>query len=146
MTDQCPGFIELEHGGGRVAALLCRRRVGGGAHLCPRVQRVGAAMDDPDVISRIDRNAGDRPEQPVVRERLRPQRIDLEARRGRLRCNGRRGLRVWALAIPTIACQASVAAQAHADQRERAGPSENVSNHTHHRTVAVRLQLILRAK
>ena len=38
-------------------------------------------MDDPDVILRVHRHADRRAEQPVVGERLRPHRIDLEARR-----------------------------------------------------------------
>ena len=39
------------------------------------------AVDDPDVVARVDRDADRRAEHPVVRQRLRPERIDLEARR-----------------------------------------------------------------
>src|SRR6185295_12433543 len=47
------------------------------------LQRVDAAVDYPDAILRIDGNAGDRSENPVLRhrERLRPQRIDFHFRR-----------------------------------------------------------------
>ena len=38
-------------------------------------------MDDPDVILVVDPDADRHAEQPAVRQRLRPQRIDLEARR-----------------------------------------------------------------
>jgi hypothetical protein len=47
-------------------------------------------MNDPDVILRVDGDAGDRSEEPVVRQRFRPERIDLERRR-RLRGHGRGG-------------------------------------------------------
>ena len=46
-------------------------------------------MHDPDVIARIDGDAGHRSEDPVVRQRLRPERIDLEGRG--LGCAGLRG-------------------------------------------------------
>ena len=36
-------------------------------------------MDDPDVIPRVNRDADGRPEQPVVRQRLRPEGVDLES-------------------------------------------------------------------
>ena len=38
-------------------------------------------MDDPDVVLVVDPDADRHAEQPAVRQRLRPQRIDLEARR-----------------------------------------------------------------
>ena len=38
-------------------------------------------MDDPDVIVRIDPHADGLAEHPVIGQRLRPQRIDFEARR-----------------------------------------------------------------
>ena len=37
-------------------------------------------MHDPDVILRVDGHAGDRSEHPVIRQRLGPERIDLERR------------------------------------------------------------------
>jgi hypothetical protein len=37
-------------------------------------------MDDPDVVLTVDRDAGDLAEDPVVRERLRPERFGLEFR------------------------------------------------------------------
>ena len=47
-----------------------------------RLQR-RRAMRDPDVIARVDRDAGDRADNPAVRQRLRPQRIDAILGRGR---------------------------------------------------------------
>ena len=44
------------------------------------LERAGA-MDDPDVILRVDRHADRLAEHPFVRQRLRPQRIDFEVRR-----------------------------------------------------------------
>ena len=38
-------------------------------------------MDDPDVIALVHRDADRRAEHPMVRQRLRPERIDLEVRR-----------------------------------------------------------------
>jgi hypothetical protein len=35
-------------------------------------------MRDPDMIVRVDGDAGDGAEQPVIRQRLGPERIDLE--------------------------------------------------------------------
>ena len=46
------------------------------------MQPAGAAMDDPDVVLLVDPDADGPAEQPVVGQRLRPQRIDLEHRRG----------------------------------------------------------------
>ena len=37
-------------------------------------------MDHPDVIALVHRDADRRAEHPVVRQRLRPERIDLEVR------------------------------------------------------------------
>ena len=51
----------------------------------PRGHRIEAAMHDPDVILRIDGDAGDRSEKPVIRKRLGPERIDLERGRRRRR-------------------------------------------------------------
>ena len=38
-------------------------------------------MDDPDVVLVVDPDADRHAEQPVIRQRLGPQRIDFEARR-----------------------------------------------------------------
>ena len=38
-------------------------------------------MDDPDIVLGVDRDADGHAEQPLVGQRLRPQRIDLEDRR-----------------------------------------------------------------
>ena len=84
-VQQVAGLIELEDRRRRNAALLRRLRIGRRAHLRPLVQGHAAAVDDPDVILRIDRHADRRAEQPVVRQRLRPHRIDLKPR-------GHRGL------------------------------------------------------
>ena len=48
-------------------------------------------MDDPDVILAVDGHAGDRSQNPVIGQRLRPERIDLIAA-GRLRRGCGRGL------------------------------------------------------
>src|SRR5581483_3999108 len=71
--DQVAGLIELEYGWGlraAVAGLLIRRRL-------VRRERV-LPVDDPDVILRVNRHADGHPDVPVVRERLRPERINLE--------------------------------------------------------------------
>ena len=44
------------------------------------VERLAAAMDDPHIVLRVDRNADGHAEQALVRQRLRPERIDLEDR------------------------------------------------------------------
>ena len=91
MLTSVAGLIELEHRRRRQRSTSSA--VGGSvasADLGARGERVGAAMDDPDVILGVDRNAGDRSEHPVVRQRLRPERIDLEARRGAWPSRGRR--------------------------------------------------------
>jgi hypothetical protein len=53
-------------------------------------------MYDPDVVLRVDRDAGNRPEHPMVGQRFRPEGIDFEgwgldpaASLGRRRPNGR---------------------------------------------------------
>ena len=48
---------------------------------CPlvRVQVAGAGVDDPDVVLLVDPDADRQAEHPVVRQRLGPERIDLEA-------------------------------------------------------------------
>ena len=45
------------------------------------VQARVAAMHDPDVVLRVDGHADRLAEHPVIRQRLRPERIDLEGRR-----------------------------------------------------------------
>src|SRR5262249_8356575 len=71
--------IELEHRR-RGHAALRLRRIRGGINLL-RLERAGAAMNDVDVIVLVDADADDVAEYPVVRHRLRPHRIDFEARR-----------------------------------------------------------------
>src|SRR5204863_9061828 len=78
MPDQIAILVELENGWRRSAA-LCSGRVGGGVYFS-RFERAGS-MDDPDVILRIDRYANGLAEDPVVRQRLRPQRVDFKPRR-----------------------------------------------------------------
>ena len=63
---------------GRAARLL--HAVGAGHH-AGFLRRDVAAMGNPDVIARVDAEADDRSEHPVVRQRLRPHRIDLIHRR-----------------------------------------------------------------
>src|SRR5580765_5226903 len=64
------------------------------------LQRVDAAVHDPDVILGIDRHAGDRAENPgfLLRERFGPERIHDERRRRGLRLRGERDERGWAQA------------------------------------------------
>src|SRR5262249_16479925 len=69
--------IELDDRWRRHAAFGARRLLRGRGFQ-PR-QRTGA-LHDPDVIALVDRDAGDLAERPVVRQRLRPRRIDLEFR------------------------------------------------------------------
>ena len=78
VADQIAGLIELEHRRRRRAALR-GRRIRGRVHFA-RLERAGA-MNDPDVILRVDRDADRLAEDPVVRQRLGPQRIDFEPRR-----------------------------------------------------------------
>src|SRR5207247_9301287 len=76
--DEVTRSIELEHLRRRKAARarprLQRRS------LLARLQRLDAAMDDPDVILRVGGDTRDRSEDPMFRDRkrLRPERIDLE--------------------------------------------------------------------
>jgi hypothetical protein len=81
MTEQRAGGVELEHLRRREAALVGRLRSGRRADFGAGRHRVVAAVHHPDVILRVDRDAGDRAEQPVIGQRPGPQRIDLE--RGR---------------------------------------------------------------
>src|SRR5205823_14528013 len=64
MADQRAGRIELENRRRRRTALR-RRRVGRRVHFA-RLERAGA-MDDPDVILRVDRDADRLAEDPLVR-------------------------------------------------------------------------------
>ena len=59
-----------------------RRRVAGGEHLA--LLERGGAVDDPDVVAAVHGDARDLAEDPVVRQRLRPEGVDLEGR-GRVR-------------------------------------------------------------
>ena len=80
--------VKLQHRRRRCAA-LGDPRCGGGVDLA-RLERSGA-VNDPDVIGAVDRDADRLPENPVIRQRLRPQRIDFEPRRGdAVRRGGRR--------------------------------------------------------
>src|SRR5688572_15724915 len=80
-------LIEHEHGRRRYAATP-KRRILCGAELALAERR--GALHDPDVVARVDGDAGDLPEQPVVRQRLRPERVDLK-----LWHTLRRFLRAW---------------------------------------------------
>ncbi len=50
------------------------------ADLVSRIERV-VAVDDEHVVVRVHAHADDVPEHPVIRQRLGPERIDLEPRR-----------------------------------------------------------------
>src|SRR4051794_4893995 len=54
------------------------------------LQRIDAAMHDPDVILGVDRDAGHRAENPrlLLRKWFGPERIDLDRRRRRFRLRG----------------------------------------------------------
>jgi hypothetical protein len=78
MADQIAFLIEFEHGRGGGAAL--RNLWTGGGVLFAGLERA-AAMDNPDVVVRIDRDADGLAKQPVVRQRLGPHRVDFEPRR-----------------------------------------------------------------
>ena len=78
--DQLAGRVELEHER-RGRAADARGRRGQHHSLLVGFERVGAAVHDPDVILRVDGDAGDRAEHPVVGQRLRPERIDRVGRR-----------------------------------------------------------------
>ena len=77
-SDQRPRLVEFEHRRRREAALGRVRWILRGRHLAGG-QRI-AAVDDPDVVPGVHRHADGRAEQPVVRQRFRPQRVDLEHR------------------------------------------------------------------
>jgi hypothetical protein len=70
---------EFEHGR-RTAAALTALRIELKT-LLVGVQRRGATVDDPNVVALVERHTNRRPEQPVVRQRFGPERIDLEVRR-----------------------------------------------------------------
>jgi len=62
---------QVVSGGGRLRALFV-------------VEQGCRAVDDPDVVLPVDRDAGDLTENPVFRQRLRPVRLGLELRHARL--------------------------------------------------------------
>ena len=72
--------VELEHGR-RGRAALAHRGVLCRAELCPSRELVGGVpLHEPDVIPRIDVHPNRRAHDPVVGQRFRPERIDLERR------------------------------------------------------------------
>ena len=77
MGDQIARLVEHQHRR-RGDAASHRRRVALGSSLA-LVERAGP-MDDPDAIEAVGPDAGDLAEEPVVRQRLRPEWIDLELR------------------------------------------------------------------
>src|SRR6185295_2323476 len=79
MSDEIASLIELQHRGSWCAAHR-DGWVGGGVGFT-RLQRT-AAVDDPDMVLRVHRDANGLAHDPVVGQGLGPQRIDLEARRG----------------------------------------------------------------
>ena len=72
-------LVELDDRRRRQTA-IGRRRVGRRVDFLS-VERARAAVNDPDVILRIDADADDVPKQPVVGQRFGPHRIDFESRR-----------------------------------------------------------------
>ena len=78
VADQIAFLIELKNRR-RGRAALRDGRIGGGM-LFAGFERTDA-MDDPDVILRVGRNADGLAENPVVGQRLGPERIHFKARR-----------------------------------------------------------------
>ena len=77
-ADEIPRGIELEYRRCGRAAAFRRGGIRRQARFGARGQRIHAPMDEPDVVACVDRDAGDRPENPVVGKRLGPERIDAE--------------------------------------------------------------------
>src|SRR5262245_35877306 len=75
MTDQIAGLIEFEDLRGRDAAAGGRIEY---RALFVIAERIGASMSDPDVIPRVDGDAGHGTEDPMIRQRFGPQRINFE--------------------------------------------------------------------
>ena len=75
MADEIAGLIEDEHRRRRHATLGLRRILLGGAIALGQRART---LHHPDVIEAIDPDAGDLPEDPVVGQRLGPERVDHE--------------------------------------------------------------------
>ena len=75
--DHRAGLIKDDDGGRGHAALKIGRRFN-----CSGVSYVQAetAMDDPDVVARVNCYAGNLTEYPVIGQRLRPMGVDLEYR------------------------------------------------------------------
>src|SRR5262249_48966451 len=73
VPDQVTGLIELENGR-RLRATCAGLRISGGFI---RRERVGP-MNNPDVVLSVNPHADGHPDVPVVRQRLRPHRIDFE--------------------------------------------------------------------
>ena len=82
--------IELEDRRRRNAA-LADRRVRVHADFGALIQRRVATMDDEDVVVRVHAHADRRAQQPMIRQGLGPERVDLEPRRVR-ETRGHRGL------------------------------------------------------
>jgi len=78
MTDEIAGLVKLKHGRGGGTALRDAGR-GGGMQFTDFER--APAMNDPDVILRVDRDANGLAHDPVIGQRLGPQGIDLKARR-----------------------------------------------------------------
>ena len=88
---EVPLLVELEDRWSGLAA-LGDRRVGGHADLGVQDELVGrVAVHDPDVVVGVDVHPDGRPHQPVVRQVLGKQRIDLERRHAVVRVHRERG-------------------------------------------------------
>jgi hypothetical protein len=77
VADQVAGLVEQQHRGSGDAAFCFRWILLGRAFARRERSR---SMHDPDAIIFVGGNAGNLPEQPVVRQRFGPERIDLELR------------------------------------------------------------------
>src|SRR5688500_1028433 len=76
MLHQVPIRIELENGGSRYTALT-GRRILCRADLRPRIEAVGEVHYE-YVVTRINRHADRRTEDPMIRQWLRPHRVHFE--------------------------------------------------------------------
>src|SRR5262249_37429300 len=77
-SEQIAGLVEFEHRRGCSAA-LGRRRVLLRALLVIKQRR--GAVNDPDIVAAVDRDAGDLAENPIAWQRFGPERLRFETRR-----------------------------------------------------------------
>src|SRR6185369_8676655 len=116
-ADEVALGVELDDRRRRHTALGLRR-VGRGVDFL-RLERAGAAVDDVDVILGVDADADHVAVHPVIRQRLRPHRVDFEPRRLRAAL----GLRLGG------ALQRALREAERNEQRKQAGSYRDVTLH-----------------